>query len=143
MHVLLYHDAVIPPRKYGGTERIVYWLAQALVSLGHRVTLIACPGSAVEGAEVIAREPGKTPEPRDWRQRIPPGVDIVHLWGPPGDPPPMPFVVTIQGNGKPGERSHPNTLFISQKHAETHGSRNFVYNGIDPDDYPMDERREP
>jgi glycosyltransferase involved in cell wall biosynthesis len=31
----------IPPRLYGGTERVVYWLVEELVALGHDVTLFA------------------------------------------------------------------------------------------------------
>ncbi len=29
----------IPPKMYGGTERIVYWLIEGLVARGHDVTL--------------------------------------------------------------------------------------------------------
>ncbi|MGD9846751.1 MAG: glycosyltransferase family 4 protein [Variibacter sp.] len=31
----------IPPKLYGGTERVVYWLTEELVALGHDVTLFA------------------------------------------------------------------------------------------------------
>ena len=31
----------VPPRLYGGTERIVAYLTDALVELGHEVTLFA------------------------------------------------------------------------------------------------------
>jgi len=31
----------VPPRGYGGTERVVSYLTEALVDLGHRVTLFA------------------------------------------------------------------------------------------------------
>jgi glycosyltransferase involved in cell wall biosynthesis len=31
----------VPPRRYGGTERVVSYLTEALVDLGHRVTLFA------------------------------------------------------------------------------------------------------
>jgi glycosyltransferase involved in cell wall biosynthesis len=134
MHVVLYHDALIPPPKYGGTERIVYWLARALVTLGHRVTLIARPGSQIEGVETIELSPA-TPH---WEKQVPVSADVIHLWGTPSEPPRKPFIVTIQGNGRPGERFHPNTVFISRRHAENHGGKHFVYNGIDPDDYPFD-----
>ena len=29
----------IPPRLYGGTERVVSWLTEELIALGHEVTL--------------------------------------------------------------------------------------------------------
>jgi glycosyltransferase involved in cell wall biosynthesis len=31
----------VPPKLYGGTERVVYWLTEELVALGHNVTLFA------------------------------------------------------------------------------------------------------
>ena len=31
----------VPPKLYGGTERVVYWLTEELVALGHEVTLYA------------------------------------------------------------------------------------------------------
>jgi glycosyltransferase involved in cell wall biosynthesis len=35
----------VPPRQYGGTERIVSWLTEELVTLGQEVTLFASAGS--------------------------------------------------------------------------------------------------
>lgn len=49
----------VPPRDYGGIERIVAALASEMQSLGHRVDLIAGPGSQSFGGRlVIHREPG-------------------------------------------------------------------------------------
>jgi glycosyltransferase involved in cell wall biosynthesis len=31
----------VPPKLYGGTERVIYWLTEELVALGHEVTLFA------------------------------------------------------------------------------------------------------
>jgi glycosyltransferase involved in cell wall biosynthesis len=36
----------VPPRLYGGTERVVAWLTEALVALGHEVTLFASGDSS-------------------------------------------------------------------------------------------------
>ena len=30
----------VPPKLYGGTERVIWWLTEALVELGHDVTLV-------------------------------------------------------------------------------------------------------
>ncbi len=46
------HESV-PPRYYGGTERVVSWLTEKLVSLGHQVTLFAS-GDSVTNAHLIA-----------------------------------------------------------------------------------------
>ena len=35
----------VPPKLYGGTERVVWWLTEALVALGHDVTLYASADS--------------------------------------------------------------------------------------------------
>ena len=42
----------VPPRFYGGTERVVYWLTEKLVALGHEVTLFAS-GDSVTNARLV------------------------------------------------------------------------------------------
>lgn len=39
----------VPPRLYGGTERVVYWLTEELNALGHEVTLYASGDSRTSG----------------------------------------------------------------------------------------------
>jgi len=39
----------VPPRLYGGTERVVHWLTEELVALGHEVTLFASGDSQTSG----------------------------------------------------------------------------------------------
>jgi len=39
----------VPPKLYGGTERVVYWLTEELVALGHEVTLFASGDSRTSG----------------------------------------------------------------------------------------------
>src|ERR1700757_865880 len=46
----------IPPKLYGGTERVVHWLTEELVTLGHDVTLFAS-GDSVTSAKLEARWP--------------------------------------------------------------------------------------
>ena len=43
----------VPPKKYGGTERVVYHLTEGLVSKGHDVTLFAS-GDSITSARLIA-----------------------------------------------------------------------------------------
>jgi glycosyltransferase involved in cell wall biosynthesis len=40
----------VPPKLYGGTERVVAWLVDELVALGHDVTLFASADSQTKGA---------------------------------------------------------------------------------------------
>jgi glycosyltransferase involved in cell wall biosynthesis len=46
----------IPPKLYGGTERVVHWLTEELVALGHDVTLFAS-GDSVTTAKLEAMWP--------------------------------------------------------------------------------------
>jgi glycosyltransferase involved in cell wall biosynthesis len=46
----------VPPKLYGGTERVVYWLGEELVKLGHRVVLFAS-GDSDRSAELAACSP--------------------------------------------------------------------------------------
>ncbi len=143
MHVTLYKPGTIPipPQLYGGTERVIHWLGRALLALGHRVTLIANAQSHIPGAELRPIAGGEK-DPRAWLRLVPDSTDIVHLWDTPKPNANKPFLVTVEGNGRPGQRFHPNTVFVSQKHAANHGSRHFVHNGLDPGEYAFSEKRE-
>ena len=46
----------VPPRLYGGTERIVSYLTEELVRRGHEVTLFAS-GDSLTSAELVAAAP--------------------------------------------------------------------------------------
>ena len=43
----------IPPKLYGGTERVVSWLTEELITLGHEVTLFAS-GDSITSAPLEA-----------------------------------------------------------------------------------------
>jgi glycosyltransferase involved in cell wall biosynthesis len=143
MHVTLYKpgNVPIPPKLYGGTERIIYWLGKALVAIGHRVTLIANAQSYIPGVELRAI-PADERDPQAWLKFVPPSTDIVHLWDTSEPNSKKPFVVTVEGNGQPGQQFHANTIFVSRKHAENHGSKHFVHNGLDADEYKFSETRD-
>ncbi len=46
----------VPPKLYGGTERVISWLTEALVELGHDVTLFAS-GDSVTKAKLVSGWP--------------------------------------------------------------------------------------
>jgi glycosyltransferase involved in cell wall biosynthesis len=46
----------VPPKLYGGTERVISWLTEELVALGHEVTLFAS-GDSVTSARLVAMWP--------------------------------------------------------------------------------------
>ena len=46
----------VPPKRYGGTERVVHWLTEELVAMGHDVTLFATGDSVTSARLVPIRE---------------------------------------------------------------------------------------
>ena len=46
----------VPPKLYGGTERVVFWLTEQLVEMGHEVTLFAS-GDSVTSAKLVPCSP--------------------------------------------------------------------------------------
>jgi hypothetical protein len=136
VHITFYKPGriPIPPKLYGGAQRAIYWLGKGLLEFGHRVTLIANAQSHIPGAELRAIDADET-DPRRWLRLIPDSTDIIQLFNEPSLIPPKPFLVRMGGNGRPGQRFHPNTIFLSKNHAATYGSRHFVHNGLDPGEY--------
>src|SRR6266481_3392610 len=53
----------VPPQLYGGTERVVSYLTEALVEMGHEVTLFAS-GDSVTRAKLVAACPRSLAAPR-------------------------------------------------------------------------------
>jgi glycosyltransferase involved in cell wall biosynthesis len=143
MHITFYKpgNKRTPPKLYGGRERAAYWLGKALMELGHQVTLIANAKSHIPGAELRAI-PGKEKDPRAWLRLVPDSTDIIQIFGVPNPVAHKPFLTRMGGNGGPGQRYHQNTIFVSRNHAANHGSRHFIYNGVDPGEYAFSEKRE-
>jgi glycosyltransferase involved in cell wall biosynthesis len=137
MKVALVHDAHFPVWAYGGTERVVWWLAKGLAERGVQVILAGKPGSTCPFAETPAVDLSLPVEDQV------PGLDVVHHFVTPAVEPAIPHVVTIGGNGQPGETYLTNTAFVSRNHAERHGATCYVHNGVDPADYEYGERKDP
>jgi glycosyltransferase involved in cell wall biosynthesis len=57
----------VPPKLYGGTERVVHWLTEALVDLGHDVTLFASGDSQTSARlEPVWPQALRLAPVRDW-----------------------------------------------------------------------------
>lgn len=138
MNIVQLSHYKLPAKKYGGTERVVYWNSRALARLGHKVYLIAPKGTEVEGVHILSYK-GKL---EDNLNLIPDDADIAHIQYTPDFNIPLPFLVTIHGNKKPGETFLPNTVFVSRDHAARHNSDKFVYNGIEPSEYIYNENKD-
>ena len=137
MHIVQFHHVRLPVAKYGGAERIVVWLCQGLVELGHRVTLLAPPGSHVPGVRVVEIAPDEVlTSGFDVRQFVPEPIDIMHYHCPLRHPPPgVACVWTLHGNMGGGRRADARTICVSQDHARRHGTEAFVRNGVRLDEY--------
>jgi glycosyltransferase involved in cell wall biosynthesis len=135
MKIALLHDSVLPPKTYGGIERIVVSLAYEYRRRGHDVTVICRKGSRLADFETVELPAGyEQMEPAKW---IPGEIEFLHSHQPLPLKPSIPFLVTIHGNGHPDEKYWPNTNFLSESHAANHAAKYFVYNGVDPERYPF------
>ena len=145
MHVVVASHHRLPVEGYGGPQRVVVALVRALAALGHRITLLAQPGTKVaEAAKIVEVAPRLLKDSNlDLKKFLPDNADILHAHfplkqGPKG----LPFVQTLHGNWKPNTPLPPNTIFLSRDHAARHGSTAFVYNGLDPAEYIYRRRKE-
>jgi glycosyltransferase involved in cell wall biosynthesis len=135
MHVALYFHGRLPVRGYGGTQRVIVWLARGLAELGHRVTLLAGAGSELPEGSVIALDSREVQQAEfDLTSLIPASADILHAHAPLSRPPDIPHLFTLHGNLRAGTSVPPATIFLSADHARRHGGTAFVYNGVDPAD---------
>jgi glycosyltransferase involved in cell wall biosynthesis len=130
---LLYHGR-LPVRGYGGTGRVVHWLARGLAALGHEVTLLAAPGSVVPEARLVPVNPEDAESARfDPRPLLPRDTEVLHAHRPLAldDPPSL---WTLHGTAtRPGYPGH--MVCLSADHARRSGASRFVHNGLDPADY--------
>jgi len=136
MHVIQFQHTRVPVEKYGGAQRIVVWLSQALVELGHDVTLLAGRGSNVPGVRVVEVDAEDVRRPGfDVHRYVPGPVDVMHYHGLVEHPPNVPYVATLHGNLGPGQTAPPYVIGVSENHARRHGTRSYVYNGVRLDEY--------
>jgi glycosyltransferase involved in cell wall biosynthesis len=136
MHLALFFWDILPAPKYGGTQRMIVWLARGLAEAGHRVTLIAGHGSNVPETTLIPVDaPGARRPEFDLRPLLPPGLDLLLTYAPLAVKPDLPWLRVLPGNWKPGTKAAPNIIFLSRDHAARHGSAAFVYNGLDPAEF--------
>lgn len=139
MKILIFHPSVLPPQDYGGTERVVLWLAKGLHELGHEVLVAAFRGSRLPLGVRLLDVPREAPSSEWLLGRLPQGTDVVHFMAPPSERVwrelACPGILTVHGNGQVGEKFPLNSVFLSKDHARRHGSEVFVYNGIDPSEY--------
>lgn len=127
MNILIVHQTRIPVFAYGGTERVVWDLAKALIALGHRVTFMVPEGSQCDFAPIrtIAAD-------RPLLEQVPHReFDVVHFQSNTYAELDYPYLVTEHGNSKKAPLFPLNTVFVSRNHAQRYGSTEYVHNGLD------------
>lgn len=130
IHVLIVLPAKIPALLYGGTERVIWDLGKCLHDLGHQITYLVSESSTCPFANVLFYDAHKS-----LNQQIPEDVDLVHLQFSPSEEIKKPYLVTIHGNIPFGMELDKQCVFVSRNHAVRHGSQEFVYNGLDWNNY--------
>jgi glycosyltransferase involved in cell wall biosynthesis len=68
----------VPPKFYGGTERVVAHLCDALVDLGHDVTLFAAQASRTRAALVASRQPAIRLDSSAYRSDLAAHLSLLH-----------------------------------------------------------------
>lgn len=130
MHILIINNTRIPAHKYGGTERVIWWLGKELVKKGHKVSFLVEQGSTCDFAEIIPYNFSKSVE-----EQTPKTVDLVHFFCGLDEVHTKPSIYTFGGNAEYNWQLPLNTVFVSKNHAERCGSTVYVHNGLDFSDY--------
>ncbi|MCF8060791.1 MAG: glycosyltransferase [Bacteriovoracaceae bacterium] len=139
MKIVFQHSGILPVVKYGGIERILFWHMKELVKRGHEVVLFGGRGSQVASHGIEFFEMPENYE--TFEEMIPRDADILHVtYNPELKKSNIPTLINIQGNGQIGEEFPQNTVFVSKKHAANHNSKTFIYNAVDLDEYPFEDR---
>jgi len=138
MNIFHYYPKVLPVKKYGGTQRIAVNLMKAQAKMGHKVYLLSLTGTDLPSINITTI---KRPI-QNFEAYVPDNIDVIQLYNTPQGTPRRPCLVRIGGNGKPGEKFLPNTVFVSKNHAIRHGSTHYIYSGIDLDDFIYREKKE-
>lgn len=141
MRIVFFHgSSPLPVIGYGGIERILFWHMTELARMGHEIILIGHPDSKVSehGIKLIPI----TGDLSLWQKYIPKGADIIHLSFNEEVPGDTPVIYTVHGNAQVGEKVAKNSVFVSKKHAEIHGSKVFIHNAIDIKEYPYRPKQE-
>jgi glycosyltransferase involved in cell wall biosynthesis len=129
-HILIVYNAKIPALLYGGIQRVI--------NKGFKVSFLVKEGSYCDFATVLYYDLNK-----DLNSQIPEDVDLVHFSTNPLEDIKKPYLVTEHGNPAFGEVLNIQTVFVSKNHAERYGSKTYVHNGLDWDNYPKVNLQQP
>ena len=127
LHVLL-TQLSIPPKDYGGTERVLWGLYQGQKELGHDVRFLTKYKSSHPDAMYFDEQLSLESQVEGWG-------DIIHFHFRYEGDIETPFVCTEHSNSEV-EKEYPiNTIYLSSKHAENYNATCYVHNGLYWEDY--------
>jgi glycosyltransferase involved in cell wall biosynthesis len=137
----------IPPKNYGGIERVVYDLTEELVKMGHEVYLFAPRGSSCSARIINYQHDSVSPYKiaEFVKGNLPSDMDIIHdhthssvIGKLDLD---IPTVCTIH---TPVYEPVKYPVFVSKSARRLHtgGKGYYVYNGINPDDFGYSEEKD-
>ncbi len=130
LNLLLFYNGHVPVLKYGGTERVIYSLAQSLEALGHNVTLLVAGSGKKSSINTLIYNPSIS-----LNEQIPAKTDVVHFHSEIDRNINFPYVYTMHGNKKDQTKLDKNTVFVSKNHAQRFASDSYVNNGLNWDDF--------
>src|SRR5438445_432011 len=110
MHVVVASHQQLPAKGYGGPQRVVVALVRGLAAHGHRITLLAPPGTRVPESKLVELPPPQVNDPTTPVPYMPRDVD--RLTGaaprPPGPRPrPRAPACSARAAGRCRSCSHP------------------------------------
>ena len=130
MKILIVNNTQIPAAKYGGTERVIWWLGAALHRLGHQITYLVAAGSSCPFAKILVYDPTV-----DISKQVPDDIDVVHFHFQVNNFTKKPYLINVHNNPAYGDLLDQNSVFVSANHAARYGGTTFVHHGLNPDDY--------
>src|SRR2546427_6993368 len=99
MHVVVASHQQVPAKGYGGPQRVVVALVRGLAALGHRITLLAPPGSRVTEATLVEVPARKFGDPAELARYVPDDAELLHThFALKHGPAALPFIQTFHHN---------------------------------------------
>ena len=127
MNIAITSNIVLPVKKYGGSERVIWDLCRELSALGNKVVLVAPQGTSCDFAHVVEHDFA-----RNIMDSIPKDIDLLHFYSDIPKQLDIPYISTHNGNSSYDEILDVQTVFVSHNQAFRHVGDCVVYNGLTP-----------
>ncbi len=147
MKIAHFSNEVLPVNYYGGVERVIVWLLEALQKMGHKNYLLAPQGTSCAYAEVVPVEKVRKIERESpmLDKSIPSDADILHYhYGYSYLDYKLPVLKSIHGYAWLDKELDGHFNFLSDAHRKAYKRPDlpFVHNGLKPEEYLFSERKE-